>query len=76
MENWIHFIQFVTEMSVAVVLFGVFSWRVTDDKAMYLQGPFVHVASITATLLSKFITSVTGIYEVRPILLNICNFIL
>ncbi|KAK2168076.1 hypothetical protein NP493_1244g00035 [Ridgeia piscesae] len=27
------------------------------------EGPFVHVASITATLLSKFITSVTGIYE-------------
>ena len=28
------------------------------------QGPFVHVASIVATLLSKFFTSFRGIYEV------------
>jgi chloride channel 2 len=27
------------------------------------QGPFVHIASITATLLSKLVTSFQGIYE-------------
>ena len=31
----------------------------------------MHVASITATLLSKFITSVTGIYEVS--VLGLCH---
>lgn len=31
---------------------------------MYVfQGPFVHVASIVATLLSKLVTSFQGIYE-------------
>lgn len=28
-----------------------------------LQGPFVHIASIVATLLSKLVTSFQGIYE-------------
>lgn len=28
-----------------------------------MQGPFVHIASIAATLLSKLVTSFQGIYE-------------
>jgi len=31
--------------------------------AMFFQGPFVHIASIVATLLSKLVTSFQGIYE-------------
>lgn len=33
------------------------------DRFVVLQGPFVHIASITATLLTKVITSFKGIYE-------------
>jgi len=36
------------------------SYRISCDN---LQGPFVHIASITATLLTKVITSFKGIYE-------------
>ena len=45
--------------------------RVDCLLLLLFQGPFVHVASITATLLSKFITSVTGIYEVS--VLGLCH---
>jgi hypothetical protein len=31
--------------------------------SLWFQGPFVHIASITATLLSKLVTSFQGIYE-------------
>lgn len=32
-------------------------------KCVCVQGPFVHIASIAATLLSKLVTSFQGIYE-------------
>ena len=32
-------------------------------QSFLLQGPFVHIASIVATLLSKAVTSFKGIYE-------------
>jgi chloride channel 2 len=35
----------------------------SKECASCLQGPFVHIASITATLLSKLVTSFQGIYE-------------
>lgn len=38
--------------------------RVVVIASFLFQGPFVHVASIVATLLSKFFTSFRGIYEV------------
>jgi len=35
----------------------------TVNCILSLQGPFVHIASITAQLLSKMVTSFQGIYE-------------
>ena len=32
-------------------------------STLHFQGPFVHIASIVATLLSKAVTSFKGIYE-------------
>ena len=34
-----------------------------SDFNFVLQGPFVHIASIVATLLSKWVSSFRGIYE-------------
>lgn len=38
----------------------------TSPTTLYPQGPFVHIASMCAALLSKFLSLFGGIYEVKP----------
>lgn len=39
-------------------------------SSLLLQGPFVHIASICAVVLSKFMSIFCGVYEVRHISLH------
>lgn len=41
-----------------------------SDFLLLLQGPFVHIASICAVVLSKFMSIFCGVYEVRHISLH------